>query len=102
MDLIAHPSRVAGRASVPASKSHTIRAAFFAALADGESVIEAPLASADADAALDLESYRKIGKGCRWCEYRDRKRRSYQSFHPGPLSSRYFSSLSMPSFMFSS
>jgi len=52
MNLIAHPSRVAGRASVPASKSHTIRAAFFAALADGESVVEAPLASADADAAL--------------------------------------------------
>ena len=44
-------SRLSGAAAIPGSKSHTIRAVVIAALADGESVIEAPLLSADAQSA---------------------------------------------------
>ena len=52
--------------------------------------------------AKHYEDYLEIGKGCRRHEYRGRERRSCQSLHPEPLSSRYPSSLSMPSFIFSS
>ncbi len=44
-------SQLRGAAAIPGSKSHTIRAVVIAALADGESVIEAPLLSADAQSA---------------------------------------------------
>ena len=42
-----------GTVAIPGSKSHTIRALFFASLAEGESIIRAPLISSDAIAALD-------------------------------------------------
>lgn len=45
-------SPVKGEVLIPASKSHTIRALFFAALADGESTITNPLDSDDARSAL--------------------------------------------------
>ncbi len=41
------PSKVRGRAAVPASKSQTIRALLIAALADGTSIITNPLVSGD-------------------------------------------------------
>ncbi|MBI5814961.1 MAG: 3-phosphoshikimate 1-carboxyvinyltransferase [Nitrospinae bacterium] len=41
-----------GQALIPASKSHTIRALFFAALADGVSTIKNPLDSADGRSAF--------------------------------------------------
>ena len=41
-----------GSVVIPGSKSHTIRALFFASLADGESIIRAPLLSNDAIAAV--------------------------------------------------
>jgi 3-phosphoshikimate 1-carboxyvinyltransferase len=44
---------------IPGSKSHTIRAVAIGALADGRSVIRAPLASADTLAAVD--AYRALG-----------------------------------------
>ena len=44
---------VKGAVEIPASKSHTVRAAFFAALARGESRIEAPLESRDTLAAVN-------------------------------------------------
>ncbi len=47
-----HPSRLTGEVAIPGSKSHTIRAVMIAALADGESVIDAPLISADAESAM--------------------------------------------------
>lgn len=46
------PSRIRGEARIPASKSHTIRAVFIAALADGVSTIKNPLESADGRSAL--------------------------------------------------
>lgn len=51
MKFIVAPSRIDGEIAVPASKSHTIRALFFAALAHGVSTIVNPLDSADARAA---------------------------------------------------
>lgn len=48
MKFICQPSELRGTAAIPGSKSHTIRAVMIAALAPGESVIEAPLVSADA------------------------------------------------------
>jgi len=44
---------VKGAVEIPASKSHTVRAVFFAGLAQGESVIEAPLESRDTLAAVN-------------------------------------------------
>jgi 3-phosphoshikimate 1-carboxyvinyltransferase len=41
------PSKLRGRVSVPASKSHTIRAVLLASLAEGESTVTGPLDSAD-------------------------------------------------------
>ena len=47
MDFVCKPSRLRGCARIPGSKSHTIRAVVIAGLAEGESVIETPLVSAD-------------------------------------------------------
>jgi 3-phosphoshikimate 1-carboxyvinyltransferase len=47
-----NPSVLSGDILVPASKSHTIRAVAFAAVADGTSVIRNPLMSDDARSAL--------------------------------------------------
>ena len=52
MKLIVKPSCCKGDALIPASKSHTIRALFFAALADGRSHILNPLDSSDGRSAL--------------------------------------------------
>jgi len=59
MHLVVKPSRLAGPVEIPGSKSHTIRAVCIAALADGASRIDAPLASADTFAAVD--AYRAMG-----------------------------------------
>jgi len=59
MQLVVRPSRLSGPVEIPGSKSHTIRAVCIAALADGESRIDAPLASADTLAAVD--AYRAMG-----------------------------------------
>jgi len=48
MNFICHPSRLHGDVVIPGSKSHTIRAVMLAGVAAGDSVIEAPLVSADA------------------------------------------------------
>ncbi|MGQ9731412.1 MAG: 3-phosphoshikimate 1-carboxyvinyltransferase [Candidatus Zipacnadales bacterium] len=53
MRLIIRPSQLAGTVNVPGSKSHTIRSVFFAALAEGDSVIRAPLESRDTLAAVE-------------------------------------------------
>jgi 3-phosphoshikimate 1-carboxyvinyltransferase len=53
------PSRLSGKVTIPGSKSHTIRAVAFAALADGKSRIEAPLESADTLSAVT--AYRAAG-----------------------------------------
>lgn len=47
-------SRLNGTVIVPGSKSHTIRALAFALLANGESVIQRPLVSADTEACLSM------------------------------------------------
>ena len=44
---------ICGEANVPSSKSHTIRAFFFASLAEGKSTLENVLESEDANAAID-------------------------------------------------
>lgn len=46
------PSSIRGTTLIPASKSHTIRAVFIAALSDGACVIKNPLESADGRSAL--------------------------------------------------
>lgn len=51
MKAYVRPSVLQGDVVVPASKSHTIRAVVIASLAEGESLIERPLDSADAQAA---------------------------------------------------
>jgi 3-phosphoshikimate 1-carboxyvinyltransferase len=53
MNVTSEKSRLDGTATVPASKSHTIRAVIIGALADGESVVEAPLDSFDTRSAAD-------------------------------------------------
>ena len=47
------PSALSGRVAIPGSKSHTIRAVAIASLANGTSVIRAPLESADTAAAFN-------------------------------------------------
>jgi len=59
MKLIVRKSRLAGEVTIPASKSHTIRAIAIASLADGESTIRNPLSSSDTQAAVDC--YRALG-----------------------------------------
>ena len=53
MQLNVSPStKLRGNIRIPASKSHSLRAAIFALLAEGESRIHSPLRSPDADACL--------------------------------------------------
>ncbi|MCW7075923.1 MAG: 3-phosphoshikimate 1-carboxyvinyltransferase [Candidatus Syntrophoarchaeum sp.] len=52
MDLIVRPSGLSGEITVPGSKSHTIRALVIASLADGRSLIDAPLLSEDTSACM--------------------------------------------------
>lgn len=59
MELISAPSRLAGRVRIPGSKSHTIRAVAFAAMAGGRSTIIAPLESFDTQAAV--RAYEALG-----------------------------------------
>lgn len=54
MNVTVNPGRVDGAVAVPGSKSHTIRALLVAALAEGESVITAPLDSGDTRSCLAL------------------------------------------------
>ncbi len=50
--ILAQKSSLKGTIDVPASKSHTIRALFFASLAHGTSVLDKPLDSLDTAAAI--------------------------------------------------
>jgi 3-phosphoshikimate 1-carboxyvinyltransferase len=59
MKLVVEGSNLQGPVEIPGSKSHTIRAVAIASLAQGESVIEHPLESADARAAF--RAYRAFG-----------------------------------------
>ena len=52
MQLVSRKSRLQGTVSIPASKSHTIRAVAMASLASGDSVIRNPLWSGDTEAAV--------------------------------------------------
>ena len=54
MLLRVRKSHIGGCAGIPGSKSHTIRALFFASLASGESVITNPLISNDALSAREV------------------------------------------------
>jgi 3-phosphoshikimate 1-carboxyvinyltransferase len=59
MQLVSRKSRLKGTVSIPASKSHTIRAVAIASLAPGQSLIRNPLSSADAASAVS--TYRALG-----------------------------------------
>ncbi|UCC22058.1 MAG: 3-phosphoshikimate 1-carboxyvinyltransferase [Planctomycetota bacterium] len=59
MKLVVRKSRLKGTVTMPASKSHTIRAVAIASLAAGQSTIRKPLASSDTQAAVDC--YRALG-----------------------------------------
>jgi len=59
MKLIVNKSRLSGEVTIPASKSHTIRAVAIASLAEGESTIRKPLVSGDTQAVVDC--YRALG-----------------------------------------
>ena len=59
MKLIARKSRLKGTVTIPASKSHTIRAVAIASLAEGESTIREPLVSGDTEAVVAC--YRALG-----------------------------------------
>lgn len=59
MKLVVGKSRLAGEVVIPGSKSHTIRAVAIGSLAQGQSIIRRPLASADTQAAVDC--YRALG-----------------------------------------
>lgn len=48
-----HPSKLKGRLSIPPSKSQTLRALLFSALAQGTSIVENPLPSPDTLAMVD-------------------------------------------------
>jgi 3-phosphoshikimate 1-carboxyvinyltransferase len=56
MQLVSGKSRLKGTVSIPASKSHTIRAVAIASLADGQSLIRNPLWSGDSEAAVNCYS----------------------------------------------
>jgi len=59
MKLVVKKSRLKGTVAVPGSKSHTIRAVAIASLAEGQSLIHAPLDSSDTRAAVAC--YRALG-----------------------------------------
>ena len=50
--ILAQKSELKGSVDIPGSKSHTIRAIFFASMADGESKLERPLDSLDTRSAV--------------------------------------------------
>jgi 3-phosphoshikimate 1-carboxyvinyltransferase len=52
LELIVEKSRLKGTVAIPGSKSHTIRAVAIASLAEGQSLIRAPLDSSDTQAAV--------------------------------------------------
>ena len=56
MEITVRKSKPAGQIEIPGSKSHTIRAIFIAALANGTSTIKMPLVSDDTIAALRAAS----------------------------------------------
>jgi 3-phosphoshikimate 1-carboxyvinyltransferase len=53
MNIRLTPHRFSGTVTIPASKSHTIRQLLIASLADGESVIKAPLDSLDTRSCIE-------------------------------------------------
>ena len=59
MKFIVEKSKLSGSVSIPGSKSHTIRAVAFAALADGVSIITEPLESDDTQSAV--KAYSALG-----------------------------------------
>ena len=59
LDLKTSKSTIAGDISIPASKSHTIRAIAIAGMAEGRSVLGKPLISADTSSCIN--SIRKFG-----------------------------------------
>jgi len=59
MFFIVRPSNLKGEATIPGSKSNTTRAVVIATLAEGESVIENPLPSADCLSTVEV--YRAYG-----------------------------------------
>jgi 3-phosphoshikimate 1-carboxyvinyltransferase len=59
MQLIVKKSRLKGAVTIPASKSHTIRAVAIASLAEGQSNIRSPLSSGDTLSAVSC--YRSLG-----------------------------------------
>ena len=54
MKFIVKPSKVSGSIDIPGSKSHTIRALVLGLLAEGESVIRAPLESSDTRSCMEM------------------------------------------------
>lgn len=62
MDLLVQPAKLRGAVTVPGSKSHSIRGVLLASLAPGESRLEAPLTSADTEAAVRV--YTALGARC--------------------------------------
>ncbi len=54
MKFIVKPSKIEGKISIPGSKSHTIRALVLGLLADGDSVIKAPLDSLDTRSCIRM------------------------------------------------
>lgn len=54
MNVLSRKQRLSGSLTVPGSKSHTVRAGIFAALASGTSTIRNPLPSADCLSCLDV------------------------------------------------
>ncbi|MBO5724802.1 MAG: 3-phosphoshikimate 1-carboxyvinyltransferase, partial [Lentisphaeria bacterium] len=56
MDLSVKKSKVSGMMEIPPSKSHTIRAIYMAAAANGTSTIKMPLVSKDTVACLRAAS----------------------------------------------
>jgi 3-phosphoshikimate 1-carboxyvinyltransferase len=52
MRFVVKRSKMTGTVKIPGSKSHTIRSIYIASLADGTSVIRAPLLSLDTEAAI--------------------------------------------------
>ncbi|MDQ2086098.1 3-phosphoshikimate 1-carboxyvinyltransferase [Herbivorax sp. ANBcel31] len=54
MILKVRKSNAGGKVKIPGSKSHTIRALFFASLAGGRSEIKNPLSSSDSASAVDV------------------------------------------------
>lgn len=53
MEITVEKAKLAGEITIPASKSHTIRALVLATLADGKSVIRGPLDSGDTGACVN-------------------------------------------------